>query len=244
MSRIARLSIFVAVVSLAIPVTASAAYFQTGVLQAQDDLFYDWDVDTQVGVISTTVSTPGGVFWDWDGTMYQFSGSTTWVSSYLEEDRSQANGKAIGDFYAGGTFTVTGTLMNLNVGQLIFNGTLLSGDMPAFTLEELVNADSNQLGSSGFIYLQNLSGGLVDGIDKDGALPGTELLTILNPNIRPVWQEVMTNPGGGPLEHFYVDLGAGAGSQIQLWGDMPEPASVVLVSLAGALLWPARRRKV
>jgi hypothetical protein len=245
MFRIARLSMLAAIVSLAFPVAASAAYFQLGTLHAQDDLFYHWDADTLEGVIDTSVSTPGGVFLDWDGTPYSFSGTTTWVSSYLEQDRSQGTGKAIGDFYAGGTFTLTGTLMNLSVGQIIFNGTLLSGDVPAFTLEELVNASSNQLGSLDFIYLENITGGLVTGIDKNGPLPGTELLTIVNPHIRPKWTEVMGNPGGGPLVNFYESLGAGAGSQTQLWGDyVPEPASVALVSLAGALLWPARRRKV
>jgi hypothetical protein len=244
MSRIARYSLLAAIVSLSIPVAASAAYFQVGTLQAQDDLFYNWNAGTQQGVINTSVSTPGGVFLDWDGTAYMFSGTTTWVSSYLEQDRSQGNGKAIGDFYAGGTFTITGTLMNLSVGQVIFTGTVLSGDVPAFTLEELVNANSNQLGSVDFIYLENISGGLATGIDKNGPLPGTELLSIVNPRIRPKWTEVMGNPGGGPLVNFYESLGAGAGSQIQLWGDVPEPASVALVSLAGAFLWPARRRKV
>jgi hypothetical protein len=45
------------------------------------------------------------------------------------------------------------------------------------------------------------------------------------------------------LADFTASLSANAGSQIQFWGDVPEPASVLLVSLAGMAMWPARRRK-
>jgi hypothetical protein len=224
---------------LFVSVSAQGAFFATGTLNADDDLFFNTALGTQ-GELDVSAFTPGGIMFDYSSNFFQFSGSMTWTGTALVNDTSMPNGTARGDFDGNGHFTVTGTLNSLMYGP-IFNGILIEGDIPASVFQELVNANSNQFGSDAFIPLQNPAGGLITGIDIDGALPGTELLTILNPQIRPVWAEVATVPGGDPLSDLTMDLSAGAGSQIQLRGDLPEPATVLLIGLAAPLL--ARRRK-
>jgi hypothetical protein len=241
MARFKRL-LGIAAALLVLPVSAQAAFFSTGTLQAQDDLFFDIALGS-LGQIDLSTYTPNGVMLDYSSHFFQFSGTTTWTGTSLLNDASLPSGLARGQFDGDGHFTVTGTLKNVLLGgMVIFDGVLIEGDVPASTFEELVNASSNQFGSDAFVPLVNAAGGLIDGIDIDGALSGTELLYILQPSIRPVWAEVRTVPGGDPLTDLTsASLAASAGSQIQLRGaNIPEPATLLLFGLAAPLL--ARRR--
>lgn len=243
MSRLTRVFAAAMSILLVVPLAASGdiVRFSNGTLQDQNDLFFDVNLGA-IGELDVGTSVPSGPMIDHSGNYYIFNGTVTWTESPLVLDRPQPNGKAIGDFGGGGVFSAVGTLSD-SMYSPIFTGTLISGTVPAFTLEETVNPDSNQLASEFLIYLDNPTGGLVDGIPWTDYFGYSHTLTILNPAIRPQWAEVSTSPGGLPLTDFTTSLAAGAGSQIFLLGELPEPASVLLVSLAAVSLWPARRRK-
>ncbi len=142
-------------------------------------------------------------------------GSFVWTGNNLTADTSDGFGLASGAFSGGGTLSLSGDLTNF--GLPVTSGSLLTGTVSAFTLNEN-SAAENFLDSAGATFTPTGGWLFANG-------------HVVNPYTFSV-SIIGATQGGGGVEDFQSDVQF---TQSSTWGmiEIPEPSSIVLLAGLG-----------
>ena len=154
-------------------------------------------------------------------------GSLVWTGNPLVADQSiTPDGLAIGQFGAGGVFSMTGNLYDA-MGMPAASGLLFSGSVSAFTFAE-TGDNQNNMELRGDAIITPTGGWL---FDQGYLAPQYELS----------FQAVPCQQDGGDVVGFASDIITFSSMQFFMVG-VPEPSAALLLSAGALLLWRPRRK--
>lgn len=222
---------FVAAVLLAVTLPASAATIMSGGGNIAPSQVFSaaptamWDMPAGTAITSGTLVAPGSpqIVWSYTGTM-------AWTGNPLTLDAS-AGGVAHAYFGAGGTFSIDGTVSYF--GSPVYTGSLLTASVSGFEVQES-GPSSNNIDIVANPILTVTGGWLSTGAGVNATPVGYQY-EFSTTGI------VVTN-GHPNTDDFSMDVYQTAGTLMQLaFHDVPEPGSLSLLVLGGAVLLRKRR---
>lgn len=233
--KVRALAVLGCVLVMGYGVSAPAAEILSGGANIEASQVYmaeTWNIPAGTGVNSSTFVAYGTPYPDM---VWQYTGDIEWTGNALINDYSTGSGQARGEFGAGGTFKINGSVLNQSNAPVpgYQNVNLITGTVSGFTVEESGDATNNF--DSILPPILTITGGALTGAGAQ--------FTQVGAHYRLDVSMISAVNGGPSIDDFtnspYVFVNGGTQVNMVL---VPEPASVALLVLGGAFAVLKRRR--